>query len=57
MAKQDTPRDQAQQKDFPPRQDEQVRGIANPEVDDDVDEEFDDSDEVDEEDDNDEGAI
>lgn len=57
MAKQDTPRDQAQQKDFPPRQDEQVRGIANPEVDDDVDEEFDDSDELDEEDDNDEGAI
>ncbi|MEO8522154.1 MAG: hypothetical protein ABI603_12370 [Acidobacteriota bacterium] len=62
MAKQDTPKDQAQQKDFPAtpaKRDEQVRGIADTEVDDDADEDedFDDSDDLDEDDEDAEGTF
>ncbi len=56
MAQQDTQKDQAQQKDFPPNREEQVRGIADTEVDD-ADEDFDEDDELDEEEEDSEGAI
>ncbi len=60
MAKQDTQKDQAQQKDFPAspaNRDDQVRGIADSEVDDDAGEDFDDSDDLDEEDEDAEGSF
>lgn len=59
MPKQDTQQDQAQQKDFPASRDEQVRGIADTEVDNDADEDddFDDSDDLDEEDEDAEGTF